>query len=155
MPTFGRRRKFRSPGPPTRAAAPSGTPEVCPDLTPIQPASAWAAAHLGFTPDPRQAEFLDLAHGRIVLCTSRQSGKTQAAAAKALHAALTFPGTLYLLFGPVARQSGNLLQRIRTFCHLLGLLTKSDPDHDNSVVLPNGSRFVALPGVPDPPCQHS
>ena len=116
---------------------------------PMQPASAWAAAHLGFTPDPRQAEFLDLAHGRIALCTSRQSGKTQAAAAKGLHAALTFPGTLYLLFGPVARQSGNLLQRIRTFCNLLGLLTKSDPDHDNSVVLPNGSRFVALPGVPD------
>ncbi len=115
----------------------------------MQPASAWAAADLGFTPDPRQAEFLDHAHGRIAFCTSRQSGKTQAAAAKALHAALTYPGSLYLLFGPVARQSGNLLHRIRTFCQLLGLLTKSDPDHDNSVVLPNGSRFVALPGVPD------
>ena len=136
-PTF----QNRSTAPPKKAAPPEVSPEPS--------AAAWVAASLGFRPDPRQVDFLNCQDQRIALCTSRQSGKTQVAAAKALHSALTNPGTDYLLFGPVARQSGNLLHRIRTFCRFLHLLTKSDPDHENSLVLPNGSRFVALPGVPD------
>jgi len=130
---------------PTLVARKEAKPEVSLETS----AAAWAAACLGFNPDPRQADFLDCPHTRIALCTSRQSGKTQVAAAKALHSALAKPGTDYLLFGPVARQSGNLLHRIRTFCKYLNLVTKSDPAHENSLVLPNGSRFVALPGVPD------
>ena len=111
-------------------------------------ASQWVADHLGFTPDPRQAEFLDRPDPRLAFVTSRQSGKTQAASAKALHQALTHPNSDYLLFAPVSRQSGHLLTRIRDFCKFLNLPTNSDPDHDNSIVLPNGSRFIALPGVP-------
>jgi len=125
-----------------------GTAEPCPKIDPGHPASQWVNAHLGFTPDPRQAEFLDRADSRLAFVTSRQSGKTQAAAAKALHQALALPGSDYLLFAPVSRQSGHLLTRIRAFCKFLDLSTKSDPDHDNSLVLPNGSRFIALPGVP-------
>ncbi len=141
----------RSWPPATSRSRPISAPpkEAKPEASLNPSAAVWAAEALGFTPDPRQAQFLDCPDRRIALCTSRQSGKTQVAAAKALHAALTKPGTDYLLFGPVARQSGNLLHRIRTFCKLLNLLIKSDPAHENSLVLPNGSRFVALPGVPD------
>jgi hypothetical protein len=143
-----RRPKIRPANWPNRQLRSRVQPEVCPDLDPAQPASAWVAAHLGFTPDPRQAEFLDSSARRIALCTSRQSGKTQVAAAKALHSGLSRPATDYLLFAPVARQSANLLHRIRVFAKLLNLATHSDPAHESSLVLPNGSRFIALPGVP-------
>ena len=36
-----------------------GTPKLCPVPDPDLPPSAWVAAHLGFTPDPAQARFLD------------------------------------------------------------------------------------------------
>ena len=134
--------------PPKKSENPPLTAEPCPQIDPALPASQWVAAHLGFTPDPRQAEFLDRPDPRLAFVTSRQSGKTQAAAAKALHQALAHPGSDYLLFAPVSRQSGHLLTRIRQFCKSLNLSTNSDPDHDNAVVLPNGSRFIALPGVP-------
>ncbi|MCX6608877.1 MAG: hypothetical protein NTV52_35520, partial [Acidobacteria bacterium] len=123
-------------------------------LAPAQPepklgkVSAWAELALGFTPDPRQAELLDLEAPRLAVCTGRQQGKTQAAAAKALHLALQQPGALILVFGPVGPQAGELLGRIRHFAHRLGLATKPDRNHTRSLVLPNGSRFIALPDVP-------
>lgn len=124
--------------------SPSGYPSIDPALSP----SAWVAQNLGFMPDPRQAEFLDLEDPRIVYLTSRQSGKTQTAAAKAVHLALASPGSEFLLFGAVARQSGNLLGRIRGFLQQLGIAGKRHPDHAYSILLPNGSSFVALPGLP-------
>ncbi len=98
-------------------------------------------------PNPRQAELLDLDASRLAVCTSPQQGKTQAAA-KALHLALAQPGALVLIFGPVGPQAGELLGRIRQFAHRLDLPTKADRNHTRSLVLPNGSRFIALPDVP-------
>ena len=45
--------------PPQKDENPTLTAEPCPKIDPALPASQWVAAHLGFTPDPRQAEFLD------------------------------------------------------------------------------------------------
>jgi hypothetical protein len=115
---------------------------------PIPPASLWAAEHLGFTPDARQAEVLDLPGQRLSLCAGRQLGKTLVAAAKAIHLGYFHPGSLVLVFGPVGPQAGELLGRIRQFAHRLGLATRADRNHSRSVVLPNGSRFLALPDVP-------
>ena len=119
-----------------------------PSVPLLPPVSIWAELSLGFTPDPRQAELLDLAASRLAVCTGRQQGKTQAAAAKALHLALSRPGALVLIFGPVGPQAGELLGRIRQFAHRLDLPTKADRNHTRSLVLPNGSRFIALPDVP-------
>lgn len=130
----------------SRPEVPTGN--ATPAVDPAQPVSAWVARHLGFTPDPRQADFLDRTDLRLALVTSRQSGKTQVAAAKAVYLGLAHPGSDYLLFAPVVRQSMHLLNRIRGFCQVLNLAVRPDPDHENSVVLPNGSRFIALPGVP-------
>lgn len=129
----------------TPVSDPSGvSPSVDPSLLP----SDWVAQHLGFTPDPRQAEFLDLDDPRIVYLTSRQSGKTQTAGAKAVHLAFAFPGSEFLLFGAVSRQSSNLLGRIRGFLQHLGVPFRRHPDHPHSILLPNGSSFIALPGIP-------
>ncbi|MFN9895889.1 MAG: hypothetical protein ACK58M_22025 [Acidobacteriota bacterium] len=100
----------RNPRPlahPTATASPlpqPGPPKLCPN--PDLPPSAWVAAHLGFIPDPAQARFLDAPQKRLAFVGSRQSGKSQTAAAKALYLALRHPGTDYLLFGRVARQLG-------------------------------------------------
>lgn len=115
---------------------------------PLPPPSVWAAEALGYTPDPRQAELLDLEALRLAVCTSRQLGKTQVAATKALHIAMSRPGVLILIFCPVGRQAGELLGRIREFARLLGIRTRSDGNNPRSLVLPNGSRFVALSDVP-------
>ena len=125
---------------------PQRTPKLCPD--PDQPPSAWVAAHLGFIPDPAQARFLDATQKRLAFVGSRQSGKSQTAAAKALYLALRHPGTDYLLFGRVARHATLLLQRLRAFARQLGLPTPAEPGFPGSLVLPNGSRFFPFPGLP-------
>jgi hypothetical protein len=117
-------------------------------LGPLPPASVWAAEALGYTPDPLQAKLLDLEALRIALCTSRQLGKTQIAATKGLYIGITRPKSLILIFCPVGRQAGELLGRIREFAQQLGIRTRSDGNNERSLVLPNGSRFVALSDVP-------
>jgi len=131
-------------------AKPVGRPpfNIATGFGPLPPASVWAAEALGFTPDPLQVKLLDLDALRIAICTSRQLGKTQVAATKALHIALTRPKSLILIFCPVGRQAGELLGRIRAFVQMLGIRTRTDGNNPRSLVLPNGSRFVALSDVP-------
>jgi hypothetical protein len=130
-----------------------GTPQLCPEAGPVPdpslPPSLWVATHLGFTPDPAQARFLDSRDKRLAFVGSRQSGKSETAGAKAFYLGYHHPKTDYLLFGRVARHSTILLQRIRAFARRLGLRTHADPDFPGSLVLPNGSRFFPFPGIPE------
>jgi hypothetical protein len=121
---------------------------VCPVPDPSLPVSAWVAAHLGFTPDPGQARFLDSPEKRLAFVASRQSGKSETAAAKALYLGLRHPQTDYLLFGRVNRHATNLIQRLRAHTRRLGLTTQADPGFPGSLVLPNGSRYLPFPGIP-------
>jgi hypothetical protein len=93
-----------------------GTPQLCPEAGPVPdpslPPSLWVATHLGFTPDPAQARFLDSRDKRLAFVGSRQSGKSETAGAKAFYLGYHHPKTDYLLFGRVARHSTILLQRI-------------------------------------------
>jgi len=131
-----------------RNRRPHGSPVVCavPDLS--IPPSVWVAAHLGFTPDPGQARFLDALDKRLAFVGSRQSGKSETAAAKAFYLGLRHPKTDYLLFGRVQRHATILIQRLRAFARRLGLPTQADPDFPGSLMLPNGSRFFPFPGIP-------
>lgn len=135
-----------------RNGRPHGSAQLCseacavPDLS--IPPSVWVAAHLGFTPDPGQARFLDSPGKRLALVASRQSGKSETASAKAFHLGFHYPKTDYLLFGRVERHAKSLLQRIRAYARRLGLTTHADPDFPGSLVLPNGSRFLPFPGIP-------
>ncbi len=138
-----------SPHKPTKPGSAPLCPEPCPAPDPSMPPSVWVAAHLGFTPDPGQARFLDSLDKRLALVGSRQSGKSETAGAKAFYLGYHHPKTDYLLFGRVRRHATILIQRIRAFARRLGLRTHADPDFPGSLVLPNGSRFFPFPGIPE------
>ncbi len=84
-----------------------------------------------------------------MLCCTRQYGKSTITAIKALHHAWTRPGSLVLAGAPTARQSGEWLEKTRGFLGRLGVRGRSDGHNRLSLVLPNGSRLVGLPGVAD------
>lgn len=109
----------------------------------------WAQSMLGFTPDPVQAEILRSPAARLMLCCTRQFGKSTITAIKALHHAWTHPDSLVLAAAPTARQSGEWLEKSRFFLGRLGVRARSDGHNRLSLVLQNGSRLVGLPGVPD------
>src|SRR5215203_5823465 len=63
----------------------------------------------GLTPDPWQAGLLASAADRVLLCCSRQSGKTRTVAALALREALLVDDATCLIVSPSERQSGEFL----------------------------------------------
>jgi hypothetical protein len=109
----------------------------------------WAEPLLGFTPDPLQSEILRSPAARLILCCTRQFGKSTITAIKALHHAWTRPNSLVLAAAPTARQSGEWLEKSRSFLSQMGIRSRSDGHNRLSLVLPNRSRLVGLPGVAD------
>ncbi|MEO8391494.1 MAG: terminase family protein [Chloroflexota bacterium] len=79
-----------------------------------------------------------------MLNVTRQGGKSSVVAIKTLHKAEYNPGALILLLSPSQRQSAELMLKVKEF-HRTGDLT-ADSDTILSLVLPNRSRIVALPG---------
>jgi hypothetical protein len=78
---------------------------------------------------------------------SRQSGKSQTAAALALRAALLEPGSLTLLLSPTLRQSGELFKdKVKRLYNLLGRPVPTKQESALTIELVNGSRIVSLPG---------
>ncbi len=108
-------------------------------------AVAFARERLGFEADEKQALVLLGGRRGIVNC-ARQWGKSTVAAAKAVHRAYTMAGSLVLLLSPSGRQSGEFLRKAGEFVRRLGIKVRGDGDNDLSILLPNGSRIVGLPG---------
>jgi hypothetical protein len=82
----------------------------------------------------------------LLLC-SRQSGKSQTAAALALREALLRPPALVLLLSPTLRQSGELFKdKVRRLYHALGKPVVCIQETQLTMELANGSRIIALPG---------
>ncbi|MEM3019369.1 MAG: hypothetical protein QXO92_03865, partial [Candidatus Bathyarchaeia archaeon] len=103
---------------------------------------------LKFQPTNYQEAFLRDPSKRILLCWSRQSGKTTTIAAKAIWYALTHPGTLTLIVAPSLRQSMILSDRIQDF------LARLSPElrrawiakqQRTQILFRNQSRIIALP----------
>src|SRR5262249_55613339 len=81
----------------------------------------------------------------LALC-SRQSGKSTAAAALALHQALTRPGSLVLLLSPTLRQSGELFRdKLLRLYRALGRPVPPRRQTQTELELANGSRVLSLP----------
>ena len=118
-------------------------------LATADPISLWAAQSLDFHPDPRQAEILDSPAHRLILLCTRQFGKSTLSAVKALHFALHHPDSLTVVAAPSLRRSAEWIRLVRRFLHLLHLKPRTDRIHPHSLLLPNGARLVALPGVVD------
>ena len=97
----------------------------------------------GFVPDAKQCEVLRCGSSRLLLCCSRQWGKSSTAAALAAVRALTEPGSLVLCVSPTLRQSGEFLRKVSGFLQVAG---EKFSGGRLAIYLPNGSRVVALPG---------
>ena len=133
-------------------AAPGGTkPARHPSPTSTIPDSVvdFALQTLGFPADALQQDLLATTARRIIVCCTRQWGKSTTAAIKALHHALSKPGSLTLIASRTLRQAGELLEKVITFARTLDIRIRRAPRHHESLLLPNSSRIIALPGKPD------
>ena len=115
------------------------------------PASAkdFALQTLAFPVDAKQQEILASPARRIVVCCTRQWGKSTTGALKALHHALSTPGSLTLLASRTRRQAGEILDKVINFAQTLDLPIRRVLRHPDSLLLPNHARIIALPGDPE------
>ena len=104
------------------------------------------ARSLNIEPDRWQRDLLNATEERIILNCARQSGKSTIVAIRALHHALTNPGSLVLILSPSLRQSGELFKKITAFYRQLRRRGGSDVNSATTLQLTNGSRIVSLPG---------
>ena len=107
---------------------------------------AFARDRLAFEPDPDQARALDPFIRRGLLNCCRQWGKSTTVAIRAVHQAFHRPGSLTIVASPSARQSAEFVRKAGGFVRALGIRPRGDGDNPVSLVLPNGSRIVGLPG---------
>lgn len=99
----------------------------------------------GLSPDPWQTQMLRSTEKKIILNCSRQSGKSTAVAAKALHRALYVPGSLTLLVAPSLRQSLELFRAVKLMYRGVDMQLDESISGQKIEFL-NGSRIVAIPG---------
>jgi len=106
----------------------------------------FARVRLEFEPDEKQAEVLRSEAKRGILNCTRQWGKSTVSAAKAVHRAFTRPKCLVLVASPSERQSGEFVRKAGEMVSMLGIRPRGDGDNAISLLFPNGSRIVGLPG---------
>src|SRR5262249_12875918 len=99
----------------------------------------------GMTPDPSQTALLRSFSNRVLSLCHRQAGKSEGAAALALHTALLQPKALVLLLSPSERQSGELAMKVNNFYEALGKPIAPVKWTALQLHLANGSRIIALP----------
>jgi len=107
----------------------------------------FARRRLKFEPDDRQIEVLRSSAKRGILNCTRQWGKSTIAAAKAVHRAVTRDKSLVLVASPTDRQSAELIRKAAEMVATLGITPRGDGDNETSLLFPNGSRIVGLPGM--------
>jgi hypothetical protein len=112
-------------------------------------AAEFARTRLGFAPDPKQLEVLESTAQRGILNCSRQWGKSTVTAAKAVHRAYTQAGSTVLVASPSERQSAEFLRKAAAMVRKLRIHPRGDGDNAVSLLFPNGSRIIGLPGTHD------
>lgn len=98
-------------------------------------------------PDPWQRDLLTSDAGRLLICCSRQAGKSQTTAILALWRALAVPDSLVLLCSPSLRQSAELFRKVWEAYITLGRPVLATSSTLTRLELANGSRIVSLPGT--------
>ncbi len=101
----------------------------------------------GFEPDTVQRDLLERGGHRLILNCTRQWGKSTVTAAKAVETAQGQAGSLTLVISPSARQSAEFVRKAEGFVRQWGIRPRGDGDNEISLVFPNGSRIVGLPGT--------
>ena len=110
-------------------------------------AGEFARTQFGFNPDLLQAKVLRSSAKRGILNCTRQWGKSTVAAIAALHRATVQPGSLVIVASPTERQSGEFLMKAGALSSQMGVRPRGDGKNALSLMLPNGSRIVGLPGT--------
>jgi len=100
----------------------------------------------GITPDPWQETVLRSESKRIILNVSRQAGKSQTAATKAVHRALFHAPSLILLISRAQRQSGELFRKCLDVFEGCDRPVEAERESVLQIELANGSRIISLPG---------
>jgi hypothetical protein len=106
----------------------------------------WARDFLHFSPDPVQEAVLSANPRLCLLNCSRQWGKSTITSIKALHNAIHHVGSLTLVVSPSERQSAEFIQKVRDLLPHLGIKPRGVPQNTASILLPNKSRIIGLPG---------
>lgn len=106
----------------------------------------FSVTRLGLEPCAKQLLVLRSEAQRGILNCSRQWGKSTVAAAKAVHRAYLRPGSTVLVSSPCERQSAEFLRKASQMLTRLDIPPRGDGDNAVSLLLPNGSRIVGLPG---------
>jgi hypothetical protein len=102
---------------------------------------------LGFRCDAQQRELFRRASGRTLLNSSRQTGKSTAAALKAFHTAYWRRNSTILVTAPTKQQTREFLRKVRTFALLAGggtLKNRNKGGDRYTVELANGSRIIGV-----------
>jgi hypothetical protein len=128
-------RRYRDEGI-TRAAAPQA------ETLARDPAALCARA--GFVPDPWQLAFLCSLTQTILVCCSRQAGKSTVIALLII-LTLLLPGQTVVIISPSERQSKELMRKVLAFWRKIGRLIPYISVTRTSLELANGSRLEAFP----------
>jgi hypothetical protein len=104
------------------------------------------ALDCGIEPDPIQAKLLTTTARKVLLCCTRQWGKSTCAALIALHEALYAAPAMIILVSPSQPQSTELFKKIHDFWAKLPGAPRCTQESLTRLQLANGSRIVSLPG---------
>ena len=104
---------------------------------------------VGFEPDPWQAAMLQDDARRLLVCCTRQAGKSTAASVLVAFRAVTQPNHLALLVSPSLRQSGEIFRKVNAVLRRVPDCPARTENNALSVTLSNGSRVVSLPSGAD------
>jgi Terminase large subunit, T4likevirus-type, N-terminal len=105
------------------------------------------ATDVGLTLDPWQADLLRSTAPRVLLCCSRQVGKSTVSALIALSVAVMTPGALVLLISPSQRQSAELFKTVMGFLKKLPGAPVITAESVLRAELDSHSRIIALPST--------
>lgn len=100
----------------------------------------------GIAADPWQRALLTSADRQVLLCCSRQAGKSTVVATLALHRALFHPDSLVLLLSPSQRQSAEIFRKVLDGFDALDRPLPTRYRSQLRLELGNGSRVLCLPG---------
>ncbi len=106
----------------------------------------WREAGIG-EPLPWQERALASSDPMQLYLCARQSGKSQVAAALAVHTVLYSPGSLVLMVSRTLDHSGELFKRALKIFRDVGRPVQATSETALSLALENGSRIVGRPGA--------
>ncbi len=121
------------------------TERVAPARTPLTPLEV--AERVGVRLDDWQVDLVTAPDRQLLMCCSRQVGKSLTAALIAAHAVTQAPGALVLAVAPSLRQSQEHFGRTKGLIVTLGdAVSPIVEESAQRLVLANGARLMALPG---------